>query len=853
MSSQDPFQSRSDADADADDSLSTSAIPFPSISSSAAASPAGGSSSSRNGTIPRPPNAWILYRSHKLEQLKQEEADWNARGRRGILTANALAMVCSSPDASGSSPRGAYRCSSPTPSEMTAATPAPATPATPASAAYSPGSPYPNNGSPSSTSNVSSLLAQLWKHESDEVKQSFHELAKQKQKEHKKTWPQYKFSPRVTVKSQLARQRRRSNNGGSGKSRGSASACASAATSPAAEAMSPPASCAASPSVSGGEFQIPALPGPKSRPSSSKQPRKESDPIGAMGPFESAAGSTLPMSPRKRRTPEPPTQDDFCPSPSPLPMGRKTARLPSSSRSGPKSSRTQAAGSSSSNGKGIDVNDFPMTIDYKSTALPTAASPAELTLLPNCDADTRPQDLSPTSWAARDAQTLSLYQPSPYTPAPCDYTSPMPPAVPPSARRYIYNDDDDDPPTSTSHANGGGASEGGPTDYFLNDPFVHRAPIFPGSELFELDPALGGVLDLNHVWSENVDEQAKELFDLSGNAAQDKQDDVATMATEDATLLQQPDWLHSVDWNLTGDLNLDLDLDVDKNRAGPSSLQTDSTAVEALLDGPATSCKDDIDDIAQYLLSQAVEAGFLTTTTTSSTVAAEPSGSTHDATTAVQSSGPAACRAPSPPISTPTSPSPHRRGKSRSPRRSVISLRPRRGTQSPAHAHTASPSPPPLPPLPTIPDLRLDPLFPLPLPLMPSSRVLRPHPRPRTRSTRSSPARSPPSRLSPAVHDDQHQQQQQRVLRSSRGRPKVERERSMQSINGSSSGSSDREGEGGRGGSRTSDRFASPPSTRSTTSSRSTMITLNGSYTEDELLDLLAQRRLERKSGGVGG
>ncbi|CAO1632828.1 unnamed protein product [Jaminaea pallidilutea] len=172
--------------------------------------------STPSNSPPRPPNAWILYRSYKLEQLKQQQ-DGNASAAssenkhrsaspaKGALTASALAALAASSSQDGSSfqtPRGN------TPSLISDVTSshAPTTPKT--------GSIQQSNSAAAAThlstsTPISTLLAQLWKSEPEDVKASFHDLAKTKEEEHKKTWPNYKYKPRDTVKSRAARERRR--------------------------------------------------------------------------------------------------------------------------------------------------------------------------------------------------------------------------------------------------------------------------------------------------------------------------------------------------------------------------------------------------------------------------------------------------------------------------------------------------------------------------------------------------------------------------------------------------------------------------------------------------------------------
>lgn len=194
--------------------------------------------------IPRPPNAWILYRSHKLQQLRETNQaqapstsgplrkSRSSRGadrfQSGGLTATALAALeamggvasdAGEAATESSSFETRHRQSSPTPSLTT--TSFSLSTSGPSASLFSSGSRHQAAHSTTSASandigssrpsggDISTLLAKLWKSEPDSVKQSFHDLAKEKVEEHKRTWPDYKYQPRATEKVKLAKERRR--------------------------------------------------------------------------------------------------------------------------------------------------------------------------------------------------------------------------------------------------------------------------------------------------------------------------------------------------------------------------------------------------------------------------------------------------------------------------------------------------------------------------------------------------------------------------------------------------------------------------------------------------------------------
>lgn len=124
---------------------------------------------------------------------------------KGALTASALAALAASSSQDGTSfhtPRGN------TPSLISDVTSSHA-PTTPKTGSIQQNSSVAATTHLSTSTPISTLLAQLWKSEPEDVKASFHDLAKTKEEEHKKTWPNYKYKPRDTVKSRAARERRR--------------------------------------------------------------------------------------------------------------------------------------------------------------------------------------------------------------------------------------------------------------------------------------------------------------------------------------------------------------------------------------------------------------------------------------------------------------------------------------------------------------------------------------------------------------------------------------------------------------------------------------------------------------------
>lgn len=223
--------------------MSTSSASHPQEQSRAAAPSGNDVPAQSPAPIPRPPNAWILYRSHKIEQLRREElrlaAQEQARGsqrepttpakghtrrsssggsglKRGALTASALAALGGPSQDGDPSPTkpffGAFedrrsRVGSPTPSLSSTLAPSSSF-IQPPSTSTSVQEPSSASGMTASTNvPISTLLAQMWKSEPESVKSTFKDMAKRKEAEHKQAYPEYKYTPRVTEKSIKARQK----------------------------------------------------------------------------------------------------------------------------------------------------------------------------------------------------------------------------------------------------------------------------------------------------------------------------------------------------------------------------------------------------------------------------------------------------------------------------------------------------------------------------------------------------------------------------------------------------------------------------------------------------------------------
>lgn len=188
-------------------------------------SDAGGSS---QPPPPRPPNAWILYRSHKIAQLKAslpsqqgtdssheqsgDPSNGDDSGPRSSSPSkplfNAALAALAEAKGHGTMAFTAMRSSSPTPSLSTtdaASTAISTSPSASVSRAMPPGAQIDQVNDKS----VSAILAELWKTENQTTKRTFYTLAEQKKEEHRAAWPDYKYSPRATQKSIQARERRR--------------------------------------------------------------------------------------------------------------------------------------------------------------------------------------------------------------------------------------------------------------------------------------------------------------------------------------------------------------------------------------------------------------------------------------------------------------------------------------------------------------------------------------------------------------------------------------------------------------------------------------------------------------------
>lgn len=461
-------------------------VPFPSTPASAAASP---SPSSAPGSIPRPPNAWILYRSHKLDQLKRDRAFSSESGTctRGALTAGALALLGASEDtASPGVAANRPRSSSPTPSlssEMTSAM-------SPSTMAYTPSAAAPSPCPDSAVTrgaDVSSLLAQLWRSEPEAVRQSFHEMAKQKQQEHKRLWPEYKYQPRETLKSKLAREKRRMNSGET----------ESIPNSPA--AAPPPSTCHAASQQPRPQPPTPPKP-PKPRNSSLKRARKQSD--GAMS-SPAPTGSPSPSSAtvnfsRKRRTPDRP-------------------RVPTYTSSG---SLVQ---------RGNDANR------QIATYLDGTANPADLTLAPQASPFA---DLEPPSWTADDMYAFTSYVGSQrWSPIDTSCSPSTMPALPPSERHFA---------TAVSNSPVAQKPSSDHIDidaFFDNDPYVRMAK---NPEPFELDPELASIVNRDELFQDSLFKEPADVAQWPATSFAQ----VHSPRKVTPPLMPDADWLKSINWDL---------------------------------------------------------------------------------------------------------------------------------------------------------------------------------------------------------------------------------------------------------------------------------------------------------------
>ena len=120
--------------------------------------------------IPRPPNAWILYRSAKIKEKTREE--WMVEhGWQRFLT-----------------------------------TPLTSSPAESSSSVLEPAWAGPTKPCTSLQSFLSRRLADMWKAEQSQVKDYYHALAEEKKREHAQRYPGYRFKPRQFTKEEKHEQ-----------------------------------------------------------------------------------------------------------------------------------------------------------------------------------------------------------------------------------------------------------------------------------------------------------------------------------------------------------------------------------------------------------------------------------------------------------------------------------------------------------------------------------------------------------------------------------------------------------------------------------------------------------------------
>ncbi|CEH18575.1 High mobility group box domain [Ceraceosorus bombacis] len=129
--------------------------------------------------IPRPPNAWILYRSDKLRAASEPSNDQPFR----------LSPLATGSDTAGqdSESEGAEASGSA---------------AAPGKSASGGAHKNPRQG------DLSKRLASSWQNEKPQVRQYYYQLAEQRKEEHRRMFPDYKFAPRVTAKLQKSRDDR---------------------------------------------------------------------------------------------------------------------------------------------------------------------------------------------------------------------------------------------------------------------------------------------------------------------------------------------------------------------------------------------------------------------------------------------------------------------------------------------------------------------------------------------------------------------------------------------------------------------------------------------------------------------
>ncbi|CAD6948713.1 unnamed protein product [Tilletia laevis] len=137
--------------------------------------------------VPRPPNAWILYRSAKVAELRGNLGSTTTLETPGCSNAAADSSLSRSPSKTTDEPT---------------MQPSDALPAAPPTLTVT-------GKLLSPQAEMSKNLGELWRTEPKEVKDFYYELAEKKRAEHEETHPGYKYKPRKTEKSVAARMARR--------------------------------------------------------------------------------------------------------------------------------------------------------------------------------------------------------------------------------------------------------------------------------------------------------------------------------------------------------------------------------------------------------------------------------------------------------------------------------------------------------------------------------------------------------------------------------------------------------------------------------------------------------------------
>ncbi|CAD6925705.1 unnamed protein product [Tilletia laevis] len=137
--------------------------------------------------VPRPPNAWILYRSAKVAELRGNLGSTTTLETPGCSNAAADSSLSRSPSKTKYEPT---------------MQPSDALPTAPPTLTVT-------GKHLSPQAEMSKNLGELWRTEPKEVKDFYYELAEKKRAEHEATHPGYKYKPRKTEKSVAARMARR--------------------------------------------------------------------------------------------------------------------------------------------------------------------------------------------------------------------------------------------------------------------------------------------------------------------------------------------------------------------------------------------------------------------------------------------------------------------------------------------------------------------------------------------------------------------------------------------------------------------------------------------------------------------